>query len=145
MSKDPHREELIAPCGMNCRICVAYFGYAMNGNKRKHRCVGCREQKKECGHLKKHCTILAKNQLTYCFSCKDFPCKQLQYLDEKYQQRFNMSTIENLKLIKKKGIHTLLKSEEEKWKCPQCEEVLCCHTGICYACGYTIENYMKEK
>jgi hypothetical protein len=28
-------EELIAPCGMNCGICVAFFGYTMSGNKRK--------------------------------------------------------------------------------------------------------------
>jgi hypothetical protein len=30
-----HSEELIAPCGMNCRICLGYFGYTSTGKKRK--------------------------------------------------------------------------------------------------------------
>jgi len=29
------QEELVAPCGMNCNVCIGYFGYTMNGNKRK--------------------------------------------------------------------------------------------------------------
>ena len=34
------KPELIAPCGMNCSICVAYFGYTMSGKKRKMDCPG---------------------------------------------------------------------------------------------------------
>jgi hypothetical protein len=28
-------QDLIAPCGMNCGICVSYLGYTMDGNKKK--------------------------------------------------------------------------------------------------------------
>jgi len=35
-------EKLIAPCGMNCRICIGFFGYTMNGEKRKIQFVGCK-------------------------------------------------------------------------------------------------------
>lgn len=29
------KKELIAPCGMNCALCVSYFGYTMSGKERK--------------------------------------------------------------------------------------------------------------
>ncbi|MFW6141836.1 MAG: hypothetical protein ACOC53_04685 [Candidatus Saliniplasma sp.] len=30
-------KELIAPCGMNCALCVSYFGYTMTCKERKKR------------------------------------------------------------------------------------------------------------
>jgi hypothetical protein len=30
---DKLNEKLIAPCGMNCGICIAFFGYTMSGKK----------------------------------------------------------------------------------------------------------------
>jgi hypothetical protein len=47
------KTELITPCGMNCRICIAFFGYTMNGKKRKMKCIGCKPSDKSCAHLKK--------------------------------------------------------------------------------------------
>ena len=43
--------------------------------------------------------------------------------------------IENLEYIKKDGIWRFLEKEEERWKCPECGAVVCCHNGICYNCG----------
>jgi len=40
MTKNDFSEELIAPCGMNCKICLDYFGYTTKGKKRKMRCIG---------------------------------------------------------------------------------------------------------
>ena len=127
-------EELIAPCGMNCGICIGFFGYTMSANKRKMTCIGCKPKNKSCAHLKKFCEKLTKNEHEYCYECEDFPCKHIQRLDTKYHQRFDYSTIENLKLIKEKGMKGFLQKEEEKYTCPNCQGVICVHTSRCYSC-----------
>jgi uncharacterized OB-fold protein len=43
--------------------------------------------------------------------------------------------IENLEYIRKEGIEKFLAKEAEKWQCPKCGGVICCHDGICYSCG----------
>ena len=129
------RKELIAPCGMNCRICIGFFGYTMSGKKRKTKCVGCNPSGKSCAHLKKYCTKLAKKEIEYCYECNDFPCKQIQKLDDKYRKRFDYSTIYNLRYIKEKGIEKFLENQEEKYKCPKCGGIICVHNGNCYFCN----------
>ena len=127
--------ELVAPCGMNCGICVAFFGYTMSGKKRKHRCIGCREKDKLCAFIKKHCSKLATKQFEYCFECTEFPCERLRTLDERYRDKYGMSTIENLRHIKKNGVEEFLKKERERWRCPACGGVICVHNKKCYACN----------
>lgn len=131
-------EELIAPCGMNCAICVGFFGYTMTDKKRKMKCTGCKPSNKSCAHLKKYCEKLLKNKIEYCYECNDFPCKYLKKLDDKYITRFNMSMIENLKQIKKEGMDKFLKMQKEKYKCPNCKNLICVHTNKCYNCNYSI-------
>ena len=127
-------EELIAPCGMNCGICVGFFGYTMSGNKRKMECIGCKPSDKSCAHIKKYCKKLLKKEVVYCYECEDFPCKHIQRLDTKYRQRFDYSTIENLEYIKEKGMKEFLKKQEEKYTCPNCRGIICVHTRRCYSC-----------
>ena len=133
-------EELIAPCGMNCRICLAYFGYTISGKKRKMKCIGCKPKDKSCAHLKKFCKKLLKNEIEYCYECSDFPCKPLQKLDNNYRERYAMSMIENLEYIRDNGMDDFLKQQEKKYKCPECGEVICVHNGICYSCDTIIEE-----
>ena len=148
MQKEKFTPELIAPCGMNCRICVAFFGYTMNGKKRKHQCSGCRPRgwvrhingpktlnRTKCAFIKKHCEKLATKQIEYCFECIDFPCENLKNLDKRYRDKYGMSAIENLKYIQKKGINQFLKNEQERWKCPTCSGVICVHNKKCYTCN----------
>ena len=127
--------KLIAPCGMNCRICIAFFGYTMSGNKRKMKCIGCNPNGKSCAHLKKYCKKLTKKEIEYCYECNDFPCKQIQKLDIKYRKRFDMSTIDNLRIIKENGMEKFLQKQEEKYKCPKCGGIICVHNGKCYSCN----------
>jgi rubrerythrin len=47
-----------------------------------------------------------------------------------------MSMIENLKLIQEKGMAEFLRSQEEKYRCPSCGDVVSVHDGKCYGCGY---------
>ena len=128
------KTELIAPCGMNCSICIGFFGYTMSGNKRKMKCIGCNPSGKSCAHLKKYCNKLTKKEIEYCYECNDFPCKQIQKLDDKYRKRFDYSTIDNLKYIKENGMEKFLKKQEKKYKCPKCGGIICVHNGKCYSC-----------
>ena len=107
--------DLIAPCGMNCRLCVGFFGYTISGGKRKKRCIGCRQSDKNCAFIKKRCKRLTKKEINYCYECKDFPCEQLEKLDKSYRKRFEMSMIDNLKNIRDNGMENFLKQQEEKY------------------------------
>ena len=138
-------QELIAPCGMNCAICSGYL--ALNHDVKSEGirmpyCKGCRPRGKICAFLKKRCELLLNNKVRFCYECENFPCEALLRLDKRYRTYFRMSMIKNLKTIEKKGISEFLKKEEEKWKCPECSEVICCHNGICFSCSL---DKLKEK
>ena len=131
---EPFDETLIAPCGMNCGICISYFGYAVNGRKRKHPCSGCRVRDKQCAFLKKQCRMLSDKAVGFCFECVDFPCENLDKLDKRYREKYNMSMIENLEYINKNGIGKFLENEKIRWRCPKCGGVVCVHNKRCYSC-----------
>ena len=127
-------QELIAPCGINCGICIGFFGYTMTGEKRKKQCIGCKPSGKSCAHLKKYCEKLRKKEIDYCYECKDFPCTRLQRLDTIYRERFSMSTVANLECIRDKGIRKFLQEQQERYKCQNCGGLICVHNGRCYSC-----------
>lgn len=135
VKKDALTEELIAPCGMNCRICVGYFGYTMSGKKRKMKCIGCKPRDKSCAFLKKYCKKLAKKEVEYCFECDDFPCSHLEKLDSTYRKGYHMSMIENLEYIRDHGMDAFLKQQNNRYACSHCGAICCVHTNVCYACG----------
>ena len=138
-------KELIAPCGMNCGICSGYLASKYDVRSKGIRmpyCIGCRPRDKKCAFLKKGCNLLLEGMVQYCYECEDFPCERLQHLDKSYRSNFRMSMIENLEYMKKSSIEEFLLREEEKWKCPECGAVVCCHNGICFNCGL---NKLKDK
>lgn len=141
VKNDKYTEDLIAPCGMNCRICLGYFGYTSSGKKRKMKCIGCKPRDKSCAFLKKYCKKLTKKEINYCYECTDFPCTHLEKIDEVYRERYNMSMIENLEHIRDNGIDKFLKKQEEKYKCSECGGVICVHNGKCYSCGKQIKIF----
>jgi len=130
--------EMIAPCGMNCKICLGYFGYTTTGKKRKMKCTGCKPTGKSCAHLKKHCKNKKIYEIYYCFECSDFPCEQLQKLDKKYRKRYDMSMIKNLEYIRDNGMKKFLRKQEKKYQCPECGGVICVHDRKCYSCNSII-------
>jgi hypothetical protein len=132
------KEELIAPCGINCAVCSAYL--AMKNDLKKQGigrmyCAGCRPRGKNCTFMKKNCELLGNGLVQFCYECGDFPCRRLKALDKRYRTFYHMSMIENLEFIKKEGIGQFLAKEETKWRCPDCGDVICCHSGVCYSCG----------
>lgn len=135
-------EGLIAPCGMNCGICMAYL-------REKNKCFGCTSEDPYMRSYCRECTIrncetIKTNTSGFCYECADFPCKRLKQLDKRYSAKYHMSMLENLEIIRSKGIKALLEREEEKWKCPECGGVISCHNGICYGCGQDILKYTKK-
>lgn len=132
---------LIAPCGMNCGICSSYLAMKYNVRSQGFKmgyCVGCRTRDKLCAFITRSCRILMSGEVEYCYQCEEFPCRNLEHLDERYSERYRMSMIENLEYIRDFGIEALLEKEKEKWQCPECGGVISCHDGICYSCG--VEN-----
>ncbi|MFA5166301.1 MAG: DUF3795 domain-containing protein [Candidatus Paceibacterota bacterium] len=125
------KSNLIAPCGMNCALCMAYL-------REKNRCLGCGDEAigacQKC--VIKNCDILKKNKRRFCSGkCEKYPCKRLKYLNKRYKTKYGMSMIDNLEFIKNNGIKVFLKKEEEKWTCKKCGGTICVHRGFCLNCG----------
>ncbi len=129
-------EILIAPCGMNCCVCMAYL-------REKNKCPGCRgtDVNKPITRVRcklKTCEILNNNKLTFCVECEKFPCDNLKHLDKRYCTKYHMSMIENLENIKKLGIGEFLRNEKIRWTCTECGGTICVHKGDCFNCGNTM-------
>ena len=141
-------EKLIAPCGMNCNLCSGYLALKHDIKSEGFRisyCAGCKPRDKKCAFLKKQCQILLNGQVEYCYECHDFPCKRLSYIDQRYKTLYRMSMIENLEFIRDNGIDKFLLKEQEKWKCPECGGVICCHNGLCFNCGLDRLSQNRQK
>ena len=138
------KEELIAPCGMNCAVCSGYLAMKNDIKSRGIRipyCAGCRPRNKQCAFLKKRCALIGSGKIKYCSECPDFPCGSLTKLDKRYQSRYRMSMVANLTCLKEQGLEALLDKENEKWRCSRCGEAICCHNGLCYRCDLeTLRN-----
>ena len=127
------KSTLIAPCGMNCGICMAYL-------RDKNKCPGCRLfHKKEPVTIAsckiKNCATFKNRKSKFCFECEGFPCDKLNHLDKRYRTKYKMSMIENLENIKQLGVREFMKNEKIRWTCSQCGETICVHRGLCYTCG----------
>ncbi len=132
--------KLIAPCGINCRLCYAYV-------RDKNVCPGClgddASKPKSCVQCAiKNCEKRIEGKKQYCFECDKFPCARIKHLDKRYRTKYGTSVIENLTNIKKAGIRSFVKSQNEKWTCPGCGSMLCMHRSQCITCGYI---WLNEK
>lgn len=130
-------EELIAPCGMNCSLCIAYQFRELDINKQGfHRtyCPGCIPRGKNCTFMADACEKLGQGTVRFCTECEDYPCKRLKALDARYRKKYHMSMIANLNVIKGQGMEHFLNTETDKWKCPKCGGMICCHNGLCLKC-----------
>lgn len=135
------KEELIAPCGMNCGLCISYLAMKNELNKKGLKrvyCEGCIPRGKNCLHMGDRCQLLGKGLVRFCYECKDFPCKRLKALDKRYSTKYHMSMIENLTAMRESGLESFLENEAEKWTCPDCGNTVCCHIGLCLNCKLDI-------
>ncbi len=128
------RTMLIAPCGMNCCLCRAY-------RREKKACPGCRRDNSVKPKTRvvcriKTCEKMRRGNARNCSSCEGFPCDTLRHLDERYRTKYGMSMIDNLVHIRKFGIRHFIKSEKDKWTCPECGQLLSVHRPLCLSCGH---------
>jgi len=140
------KEELIAPCGMNCAVCSSYLARQKELKEKGVRlpyCAGCRPREKQCAFLKKRCNRLLQHEVKYCYQCPDFPCGNLKHIDARYQKLYRLSLIQNLETIRDQGIAQLLLEQQKQWQCPRCGGTISCHNGICYNCE--LDRLKKQK
>lgn len=125
---------LIAPCGMNCALCLAY-------QREDNHCEGCRNKAKRgvknC--VIKNCRNISSIKSSFCFECEKYPCSRLRQLDKRYKDKYNMSMIENLENINNFGLKEFLNKQTIRWSCPKCHELLCVHRDYCLKCQKDIK------
>jgi hypothetical protein len=124
---------MIAPCGMNCALCIGY-------QREKNRCGGCVPGHASTPNYVRKCTIrycdnLKEAKQPYCFDCKTFPCKRLKQLDKRYRTKYGMSMLDNLERIRESGIRKFVRDEKERWTCRQCSGIVSVHRKDCLFCG----------
>jgi len=130
--------DLIAPCGMNCRLCWGFI-------REKNSCPGCnrignlatRKSRSRSTCIIRNCELISSGKIQLCSpDCQKFPCARLKQLDKRYRAKYGMSMIDNLNIIHDLGIRHFIRSEKEKWTCPGCGELLCVHRLQCLNCGH---------
>ncbi|MBI9049103.1 MAG: DUF3795 domain-containing protein [Anaerolineaceae bacterium] len=126
-------ENLIAPCGMNCGLCIGYL-------REKKPCAGCHgddeNKPKHCVVCRiKTCLEMESSTEKFCYTCKKFPCARMHQLDKRYRTNYGMSMIENLERIRDVGLEAFVVLEKERWKCPECGAILSVHRKMCIYCG----------
>ena len=124
---------LIAPCGMNCGICIGYL-------REKNKCAGCNSdgenKPNSCKKCRiKNCEYLSDDESGFCYDCERYPCTRLKQLDKRYRTKYHMSMIENLNTIQLKGIDTFIELENQKWTCSYCNARLSAHRNECPECN----------
>ena len=116
---------------MNCAICMAYI-------REKDTCPGCRDRGvyrscRKC--IIRNCKELKKSKKKFCADwCKKYPCRRLRQLDKRYRTKYNMSMLENLEYISRKGINKFVKKEAKRWRCKHCGHLRSCHRKKCLVC-----------
>ncbi len=125
--------ELIAPCGINCGVCLGYL-------REKNKCCGCRSTGSNKPNHCFTCRIVLCEHLKntssgFCYDCIKYPCQRMKQLDKRYRLKYNMSILENLSFIKSSGVQKFADAEKIKWLCPRCGGSICVHRGFCLKCG----------
>jgi len=112
--------KLIAPCGMNCGICRAYL-------RKNNSCHGCHDAEQNKPKTRAACRLRLCNNRKgkFCYDCALFPCDRLEHLDNRYRNKYGMSMIENLEVIKKSGMQKFIRTEKKRWI--KGNKVLCVH------------------
>ena len=124
--------ELIAPCGMNCRLCYAQ-------QREKNKCGGCRGEGAALPNsclrcIIRNCPTIQNNASGFCYECDRYPCRRVKDLDKRYRTKYHMSMLENLEVIKNDDIDVFLEHEEKRWTCSTCGHIVCVHRDVCPNC-----------
>lgn len=78
MPKENIDTGMFAPCGMNCLVCYKHCYH-------KKPCAGCLNSDKGKPEHCRKCKIkecIKIKELSYCFECSEYPCKQIKNLEK---------------------------------------------------------------
>jgi len=128
----PIQAGMIAPCGMNCALCIGHL-------REKNRCPGCnhRDDTLKAGACRRCSIKLCEKQghpNQYCFRCTKYPCRRLRDLDKRYRKNYGMSMLDNLNFIRDFGIRKFIAQEKNRWACPACGKTVSVHRDECLHC-----------
>lgn len=142
------RHNLIAYCGMDCALCRSYQVNVHKLNDKGFHyktCPGCKPRGLGCLHMADSCEIIGQGKIDYCFNCDQFPCKRLKNLDKRYRTKYHMSMIDNLIMIRDKGMDVFLESQS-RFECETCGELKTVHNGLCLNCDWQkLKNNRKYR
>jgi len=147
MKNRPDPEELIAPCGMHCAICSRYLAY-VNDLKRS-QCVGCRPGNRVCSYLFAKCSginagLEGNASARFCFECEQYPCRQIDRMDDRYRKNYGMSVKDNLERIRRVGAEAFSRAQSEKYRCSTCGGLISIHNRKCFRCD-TITRLVEKR
>lgn len=132
--KMPERIEpaMFAPCGMNCMVCYKHCYH-------KKPCDGClKSDEGKPEHCRK-CRIkdcITEKNLSYCYECSSYPCKQIKALEKSYITRYHASLMENSNTVKEHGLFAFMIQQREEYTCPHCGGIISIHDKECCECQY---------
>ena len=128
--------DMFARCGMNCMVCYKHCYH-------KKPCAGCLNSDRGKPEHCRKCRIkdcAAGKNITYCYECADFPCKQIKSLEKSYNSRYHASLLENSNDVKEQGMKALLEKHRRKYKCPDCGGIISLHDAECSECQHKIRT-----
>lgn len=143
----PSQEELIAPCGMNCAVCSRYLSNLNSLNR--SQCSGCRPGNKKCSYLFEKCSgingaLKGNANASFCYECGQYPCKQINRMDDRYRKNYGMSVKVNLEFIKKMGVDKFTREQYAEYHCPKCGGLISIHNRKCFKCD-TITRLVEKR
>ena len=129
--------EMIAPCGLDCSLCV-------QAQLEINPCPGCNgpDEPNKPDFCAKYCGIVTcekrrDNGWQHCDSCPDYPCEDVMEKEERYTSQYPLSEspMENLRIIRGEGMDAFLQKERREWSCNKCGSPIAVRTGRCCRCG----------
>lgn len=134
------KADMIAPCGLDCNIC----SQALIDVDPCQGCNGPDDHKPE--FCAKYCGIILCGKRReygyhYCDECPDYPCEDVMEKENRYTTKYphRESPLENLQMIRKKGMDAFLEHERQQWTCPGCGRPFSVHDRKCPHCGKRIK------
>ncbi len=141
-------------CGLYCGSCPFLMGSErdeldalaekMKRDKDELYCEGCKGENvsvfcRNCGL--KECAI--QHEVEFCFGCSEYPCDKLQTFKNDDNPHHSV-ILKNLESLKKKSLESWLKSQKDRWSCPECGTPFSWYDKECQECGCELYNAVKE-
>jgi hypothetical protein len=120
------RENMVAPCGIDCGVCECYtakdnpalLDYLVSVGVPRDRlpCGGCREVKGACPVLDVDCDTydcITGRGLHFCYECGDFPCPRLNPAADRAGTLPHNTKVFNLCFIQRRGLAGFIENSGE--------------------------------